>query len=513
MQTELVIERGETFWGGAVACGTGMPIGEETETEFGSGTLSLATNPVHGILSSTHGRYILFKGDFLVKASEGKLSLFSEESPMIGKGGETLKDAYLAAAKFFPADPMPVPRDLLTRPQYCTWTETLKEITQEKTLEYARSVLASGMPAGLLILDDGWMQAYGDWEFDENKFPDPRGTIEKLHALGFKVELWLVPFVDEAARSFPLLRARNAFVREKDNSIAFREWWNGKSAVLDLTSDAAKKWLHGQLHSLRQRYHIDGFKFDAGDFMYYKEGDVTSRPVTPSGQTELWTAFAGAYEYGELRAAFGNGGTHTVIRLCDKRRSWSREDGLGALVPNMINAGLCGYPFVCADMIGGGFSTDFEGTGSENVETELVSRFCECNALMPCMQFSNAYWRRDDTLKTTFLKYASFHTAQRGRLEKLIDEAERTHAPILRALEYEFPHQGYERETESFLLGEDLLVSPVVKPFEREKTLVLPRGCNWTYLPTGQTFCSGEKVTVPAPVGTLPCFERVELLR
>ena len=35
----------------------------------------------------------------------------------------------------------------------------------------------AGMPAGCLIVDDGWSVDYGDWRFRPDKFPDPAAMI------------------------------------------------------------------------------------------------------------------------------------------------------------------------------------------------------------------------------------------------------------------------------------------------------------------------------------------------
>ena len=507
IKTQIEIGDGEAFWGGAVAHGIHMPLTRDSDWSFdscGQGT----TNPVSGIFCSTQGRYILLKDDFRITVRNGVMTLEADEAPVMERAGNCLREAYLAAAATFARDPVPVPRELMTHPQYCTWTEMLVDITEDKILDYARSVVESGMPYGALILDDGWMKAYGEWEFAEGKFSDPKRMIERLHQMGFKVQLWLVPFVDKDACDYDLLVKNNALVRGADGKIAEREWWNGTSAVLDMTNSFAWSWLKERLDSLVERYEVDGFKFDAGDCIYYRDDDVTAKKTTASGQNLLWAEFAGQYRYSELRACFNYAGQHTIIRLCDKRSSWDRVEGIGALVPNMINAGLCGYPYACADMIGGGSIADFEGDG-QGADYELISRFCECAALMPCMQFSHAYWRRNDIIKAMFLKYARIHSELRDHLTELIGEAEKTHAPILRALEYEFPHQGFEKTVDDFMLGSDYLVSPVIFKGQTEKTLTLPSGFDWSYAPTGQRYRGGEKVTVPAPVGTLPYFKKV----
>lgn len=41
-------------------------------------------------------------------------------------------------------------------------------------------------------------------------------------------------------------------------------WWNGFSALLDLSQDASRQWLRSVLQGLELDLGVDGFEFDAG---------------------------------------------------------------------------------------------------------------------------------------------------------------------------------------------------------------------------------------------------------
>lgn len=57
-------------------------------------------------------------------------------------------------------------------------------------------------------IDDRWQSAYGDLEFDALKFPDAPGMVRQLHAMGFKVTVWVMPFVEENSDAYRCARAR-----------------------------------------------------------------------------------------------------------------------------------------------------------------------------------------------------------------------------------------------------------------------------------------------------------------
>ena len=78
----------------------------------------------------------------------------------------------------------------------------------------------------------------------------------------------------------------------------------------------------------------------------------------------------------------------------------------------------------------------------------------------------------------------------------------------MRHMEYEFPGQGFAPVNDQFMLGPALLVAPVLRKGATGRTVRLPAGSAWRYVPTGKTHTGGE-ITVPAPLDTLPYFEKI----
>ena len=508
MRYSYKIGQDEFWWCGSVSDGYRMPFGSKDEYELNF-LINRTYNQVNPLLVSSKGRYVYVNGSCIIHASAGDLIISEASGDVVSESGfGTLKGAYLAAAKRLFKKRRAVPPLTYAAPQYCTWMETLRHLTQEKVISYAESIAEKKMPAGCIILDDGWMRDYGDWRFKEKEFPDPAAMIRRLHELGFKVMLWVCPFVSETAKDYAALKKKGVFVREKSGKTALRVWWSGVSALLDGTNPSAYGWLKEKLDFLQSEYGADGFKFDAGDAMYYETDDLTFAPVTPNGQSELWADFANLYEYSELRACVGKGGAAIVQRLSDKSSSWDEKRGLGSLVPNMIQAGLSGYPFCCPDMIGGGNETDYHGSTLK--DAEFFARSCECAALMPMMQFSRSYWRYGNGVEDLAVKYANLHASFGEYLRALAEESAATGAPMLRNMEYEFPHCGMENVKDQFMLGNKYLVAPVVREGARTKKVVLPAGCDWLYVPENRLYAGGGEVEVSAPLDVLPYFERRE---
>ena len=84
-----------------------------------------------------------------------------------------------------------------------------------------------------------------------------------------------------------------------------------------------------------------------------------------------------------------------------------------------------------------------------------------------------------------------------------------TAEPVLRYVEYEFPHQGFEKENDAFFLGEKYYVIPVIKRSVTQVRVRLPEGAAWKYCPDGVVYRGGTTVTVDAGINVLPYFERL----
>ena len=89
---------------------------------------------------------------------------------------------------------------------------------------------------------------------------------------------------------------------------------------------------------------------------------------------------------------------------------------------------------------------------------------------------------------------------------KLVREAAVSGEPILRHMEYEFPHCRYEEINDQYLLGSDILVAPVLEQGMVKRQVVLPDG-KWEFC-NGEIFDGGRTIEIDAPLEVLPYFVR-----
>lgn len=467
----------EYWYGGYVRDGLGMPVGPEDCREVDL-RCNGSPNQVMPMFVSSKGRFLWKKEGFLISFQNGVMECDDETE--VGQGFENLRGAYLALMdRHFPFTGKELSMELFRAPVYNTWIELVFDQNEKDVLRYANGILENGMPAGVLMIDDGWSDYYGRWEFSARKFPNAKETIRKLHEKGFYVMLWLCPFVSPDTFEFRETCRQGLLVKNPDGKPFITEWWNGYSGVLDLSNPKTVDWLKKQLDEL-QAIGVDGFKFDAGDSIYYDADNVTFGNVTPDEHSLLWAKFGEQYPFNEFRVTSRAGGMSLMQRLCDKDHSWGSK-GVASLMPDILQQGITGHPFGCPDMIGGGEYMNFHSVGEGRLDQELFVRHSEIACLMPAMQFSAAPYRVLD--KENFEKImGSIQTREKYKdiLLDLIETAKVTGEPVVRYMAYEFPKEPVEKLTDQFMLGKTLLVAPVDKKGVSKKEVYVPKG-KWVH--------------------------------
>ncbi|MCQ2433595.1 MAG: glycoside hydrolase family 31 protein, partial [Clostridia bacterium] len=506
-QIEITMLPGECWYGLAADRGTSMPLDESSVFSLDI-TYNPTNNQVSPVLFSSKGRYIYSDKGFALKAEGGVITVSGPAPILTGKEGDNLREVFLTIAKrCFPSDGIVPPKEFFAVPQYNTWIELIYDQNQADILRYAHGIIDNGYPAGVFMIDDNWQRDYGCWEFRAERFPDPKAMMDELHALGFRVMMWICPYISADSEEFRYLRGKNLLAKSKDGEISLHKWWNGFSATIDLMNPEAVDWFRGRMQYLQDTYGVDGFKLDAGDAFYYRNDRSEHNPEADANDYCVkWAELGLSFAYNEYRACFSCQGKPLVQRLCDKSHAWG-ANGMATLVPNTLTQGIMGYAYTCPDMIGGGSYSFFLAENlKEILDEELVVRYAQCAALMPMMQFSAAPWRVLSAENAEICqKMAMLHTKYGDYILSLAAHAAETGEPAARYMEYEFSGEGMEKICDQFMLGDKVLVAPVFVKGQTERAVVLPKG-RWQYC-DGTVYEGGTTVTVPAPLSVLPYFE------
>ncbi|MEV4329954.1 glycoside hydrolase family 31 protein [Streptomyces sp. NPDC049597] len=174
--------------------------------------------------------------------------------------------------------------------------------------------------------------------------------------------------------------------------------------------------------------------------------------------------------------------------------------GLRASLALVLGLGVCGVPFAGA-----------EAGPVAGMSAELYLRRLQMAAYLPLLRAGNPGaepWEFGPEV----LAHARAALRERERLRPylvgLAHLARLTGAPYARPLWWGCPEDRVLRDCEdAFLLGDSLLVAPVLEPGSDRRAVRLPRG-RWYDTATGRAYEGPAQVLVDAPVSRIPVLAR-----
>ncbi len=397
----------------------------------------------------------------------------------------------------------------------------------DEIMSVARTFREKKLPCDALIYlgtdftPSGWNTHNGEYEWNPKNFPDPKKTIDDLHALNYKVVLHTViegqRFLGKVSDpcATPMPPGRNPPVPADRAPSQENRWPPERQAGCYWPS-------HKPLFDLG----IDGFWPDQGDgydapsrlarIRAYYEGSQMWRP-----NQRVFALHRNGYAGMQRFAAFlWSGDVHT---------KW---ETLKTHVPNAVNTCLSGIPFWGTDI--GGFVPTREYTGELHVRWFQFGTF---NTLfrahgrnwhlrlpwgwnlgkLPLSEINPATKEAADPdpaeLNNTRVepicrKYLELRYRMMPYLYSAVRETCQTGLPVLRAMWLHYPDDpAAVARGDQYLWGRDILVAPVVEQGATNRRLYLPRG-SWYDFWTNTRVEGGRESDRAVDLETMPLYVR-----
>lgn len=207
----------------------------------------------------------------------------------------------------------------------------------------------------------------------------------------------------------------------------------------------------------------------------------------------------------------------------DQLVTWDRHDGIKTVLPAMLSGGISGHSLTHSDI--GGYTMIDHAVFKYFRPRELLWRWIELGAfagvvfrthLGSFMHTPSAQVWDDTATIAHFSRFARIFGALARYRRHLMAEAEQLGWPVVRPLLLHFPEDPVAPLLSlQFLLGEDLLVAPVLDPGRSSARAYLPAvEGGWVHVWTSRLYgkgdSSGEWAVVAAPLGQPPVFYRAE---
>ncbi|KAG5875299.1 hypothetical protein JTB14_028449 [Gonioctena quinquepunctata] len=285
-------------------------------------------------------------------------------------------------------------------------------------------------------------------------------------------------------------------------------WWESENAhQIDFTKEEAAQWFADKMKKLLEDPGVDSFKFDAGETDYAippAQYDNVDQEEVPNILTQKYVETCSQFgDLIEVRSAWRTQKYPMFIRMIDKDSLWDEGDGLYTLITTLIQMNMNGYTMVLPDMIG--------GNGYRQQPTsELIVRWTQANALMPAMQFSFLPWdyrTEQYDIVEIVRKSVQLHEQYSDVIIDAMKDSIENGTPVNPPIWWIDPtdEKAFSVDDE-FLLGEKILVAPVILEGATSRKVYLPVG-SWKDGNSDQIYEGPiELPNYSAPIDTLPYF-------
>ncbi|RYZ03164.1 MAG: DUF4968 domain-containing protein [Myxococcales bacterium] len=400
----------------------------------------------------------------------------------------------------------------------CRW----KDYDQEQLLAVGKEYRKRQLPCDSLWLDIGYMDGYRVYTWNKERFPDVPQMMQAAESDGFKVITIVDPGVkhEPGYAVFEQGRAQGVFCKTEAGKLYMGQVWPGRTVFPDFTLEKTRDfWAEltaehlaqgicgiwndmnepatGAVEPFSMRFDRDGENYSHERF--HNQYGLLMALATVEG-FRRWDARARPFVLS--RAGFAGIQRVAAQWLGDNFSEWEH---LAMSLPMAMGLGICGQPFIGADIPG------FAGTPSP----ELAVRWFQYGTLTP---FSRCHAMLGEPDQYPWSFGSAVEKLVRGSLDlryQLLPylyakfwEAHETGAPIQRPLLYDFQHDPAAREVDDqYLLGDSLLVAPVTIPGQTARSVYLPKG-TWYDWHSRQRHGGELYVTAQAPLERIPVFAR-----
>lgn len=417
------------------------------------------------------------------------------------------------------------------------WQSKLRYESQEELMEVAREYKRRKLPISVIVIDFFHWTMQGEWKFDPKKWPDPKGMVQELKEMVIELMVSIWPTVDTRSENYEYMKNHNYLLRAERGLDVFFMFY-GAETYVDTTHPGARKHLWEIVKKNYYDYGIKSFWLD--------EAEPELRP----------------YDYDNVRMYLGNGqevsnlyclgyaqAFHDGLRqegeeVCNLVRCawlgtqrygvvlWSGDiastfDSLRKQLKAGLNVSLCGIPWWTTDI--GGF---VNGDPQSEEFRELIVRWFEFGVFCPIFRLHgfrlpvpkrnifdpteycesggpNEIWCFGDRAYEIIKGYMELRERLIPYIMKHMRIASEKGTPVMRPLFYDFPQDETCYEIgDSYMLGDELLIAPIVEKGAVSRAVYLPKGSTWRAADTKKVLEGGQWLQVEAELEKIPVFYR-----
>lgn len=390
----------------------------------------------------------------------------------------------------------------------------------EQVMEIAKHFREYQIPCDTIHLDIDYMQKFKVFTWDDKEYGRPGELAKTLEKMGFKIVTIIDPGVKvETGYSVYEEGVENDyFVRAADGEIYENVVWPGVTAFPDFGRKEVRDWWAGNVKKLldagvrgvwNDMNEPASFRGEFPDDVVFSDEE---RKANHLEMHNVYGHFMGKATYEGLkkydgrrpfvitRACYAGTQKYSTVWTGDNNSIWAHVQ---MAIPQLCNLGLSGVTYAGTDI--GGFGAD--------TTPELMSRWIEMACFSPLCRNHAAKgtrnqepWRLGEQTQKIYKKYVELRYRMLPYLYDCFWQAENTGLPVLRPLVLHYEKDAEVRNcNDEFLVGEHILMAPVVEQGQTRRMVYLPKG-NWVDYWTKEKLAGGQYCIRKAPIDVCPIF-------
>ena len=400
------------------------------------------------------------------------------------------------------------------------WSYSSENEVEQIALELRKRKI----PCDAIHLDIDYMDGWRIFTWSKRRFPEPEKMTARLKEMGFK----LVPNVDcgvKVDKNYWVFRdglEKNVFLKLPGGKIYRGPVWPGYSVFPDFTESRVREWWR-DLNATLTEVGMAGVENDMDEPSVFGRGTVPNflihgnegKPLfheechnaygllTAKASWEAWRDLRpNERPFVLTRSTYAGGQRYGATWTADNQSTWEH---LWLSIPMCLNLALSGFSFVGVDV--GGFARHATG--------ELLVRWTQLGAFLPFFRNHCAKaMRHQEPWAFGSLYEEACRKAIELRYELLpyiytaFWKCSQTGLPVMRPLILDWPEiEEFQEEGKEFLLGDHLLVAPVLEEKARVREVILPPG-TWFHYFSGRKFPGKGRAKMEVDLFTIPFFVR-----
>ena len=405
-----------------------------------------------------------------------------------------------------------------------TMSYTDADDAQVQLMNFVRLCQEHAIPCDSFQLSSGYTSINGKryvFNWNRDKFPDPKTCFAEFRAAGVRLAANIKPCLLQDHPRYPEAAQLGLFVQDSETDTPERSmFWDDTGSHLDFTNPATGKWWRDNVRSQLIDYGICSTWNDNNEYEIWdgnarchgfgKEIAIRHiRPLMPllmmrnSYEAQLDASDERPY----LISRSGCPGMQRYVQTWsgDNRTSWHTlkwniRMGVGMSLSGMYHVGH-----------------DIGGFAGDKPDAELFLRWIQSALLLP--RFTIHSWNDDASANEPWMHPQVTH-AVRAAIElryRLLPQlytqlwlTRETHEAFVRPTFLDHEHdEATFADTDDYLIGRELLISPITEPGQTFRFTYLPdNAVGWYDYYRDTWYCGGQTIGIDVPLEHLPIFVR-----